>query len=186
MNDEGDITRLIRAAASGDEASAATLFPLVYGELRKLAQAYMKGERAGHTLDATALVHEVYMRLVAHDSATWSDRTTFFGVAAQAMRRILIDHARKRRSAKRGRGVQPTPLDEALVAIEGKGVDVLELDEALSRLEAIDARKARLVELRFFAGLSVQDAASLLDVPLRSAQRDWTMARAWLLAELGP
>jgi RNA polymerase sigma-70 factor, ECF subfamily len=181
---QGSVTRLLEAVSEGDRAASEKLFPVVYDELRRLAQAVLSGERRGHTLQATALVHEAYVKLMAQESAGWKSRAEFMGIAAQAMRRILVDHARARNREKRGGGGAPVALSEAMTLYEERAVDLSALDDALTRLAAFDARKARLVELRFFGGLSMEDAAALLGVPLRTLERDWTTARAWLRKEL--
>jgi len=167
----------------GDRAATDELFPLVYDELRRLAAEAMGHERSSHTLQATALVHEAYLRLVGPEEG-WENRGHFFGAAAQAIRRILVDHARARQSLKRGGDWDRVSLDER--AMEGtSAVDLLALDEALGALAAIDARMARLVELRFFAGLTVDQAAEALGVSPATAAREWQFARAWLHAQLG-
>jgi len=182
-------TRLLNRASGGEVAAAADLLPLVYDELRALAEHFFKNERADHTLQPTALVHEAYMRLVDSDAIEWKSRAQFFVIAAKAMRNILVDHARARGRQKRGGGWQELTLS----AVErdlgdkdpgGKVIDMLALDDALERLAEVDERKARLVELRFFAGLSSEDAAGLLDISRTTAAEDWRMARAWLHREL--
>ncbi|MFG0274645.1 MAG: sigma-70 family RNA polymerase sigma factor [Phycisphaerales bacterium] len=181
-------TQLLNRASGGEVAAAADLLPLVYDELRALAEHFFRNERASHTLQPTALVHEAYMRLVDSDAIEWKSRAQFFVIAAKAMRNILVDHARARGRQKRGGGWQELTLD----AVErdfnaGDGantIDMLALDEALERLAKMDERKARLVELRFFAGLSSEDAARLLDISRTTAAEDWRMARAWLHREL--
>jgi RNA polymerase sigma-70 factor, ECF subfamily len=180
-----DVTQLLSDLRNGDESAAPRLMPLVYGELRRLAGHYMSRERSDHTLQPTALVHEAYLRLVDQNSE-WQNRAHFFGVAAQLMRQILVDHARTHRAAKRGGGQQKVPLDEALVFSEEKSAELLALNEALERLAKFDARQARVVELRFFAGLSVEETAEVLGVSGKTVQREWNVARAWLMRELGP
>lgn len=179
---EGEISRLLAAWHAGERGAAERLFQVVYGELRRLAAYHMRGERAGHTLQTTALVHEVYLRLAGQD-VDWKNRGHFFAVAARAMRRILVDHARRRRAAKRGGGVAPSPLDSVVPAID-PAVDLLDLDAALETLETLDPREARVVELRFFAGLSVPEVALALGVSDATVERDWVTARAWLRREL--
>ncbi len=180
----GAVTRLLLAASGGDSAASGQLFPIVYDELRRIAQSVLSGERRGHTLQATALVHEAFVKLTAQRSTGWQSRAEFMAIAAQAMRRILVDYARARKSQKRGGRGEPIPLSEAMALYEERAVDLSALDDALTRLAAIDARKARLVELRFFGGMSMEDASSLLGVPMRTLERDWTTARAWLRKEL--
>jgi RNA polymerase sigma factor (TIGR02999 family) len=158
--------------------------PVVYGELRRLARHYVRRERPDHTLQATALVHEAYMRLVDQRGVTWQNRAHFFGVAAQLMRRILVDYARRHRAAKRGGSFVQVSLNDALALPEEQGEDVLALDDALERLAAIDPRQARVVELRLFSGLTVEEAAEVLDVSAATVKREWTMAKAWLSREI--
>ena len=175
-----DVTHLIDAAAAGDRRAAGELLPLVYDELRKLAAARMAGERAGHTLDATALVHEAYLRLVGDRS--FANRGHFFAAAADAMRRILVDHARAKLADKRG-GRRRVPLDEAhRVADTPDGL--LAVDDALTRFAALDPAKAELVKLRFFAGLTTPEAAASLGISVATAERWWAFARTWLYADL--
>lgn len=160
------------------------LLPVVYDELRSLASMFLGHERANHTLQPTALVHEAYMRLIGQRSVGWKDRAQFFAAAATVMRRILVDHARAQKALKRGGGRAQTPLDEAVAVFEERAVDLVALDEALSRLAEMDERKARVVELRFFGGLTVAETAKVVDAPLRTVEREWTLAKAWLKAEL--
>jgi RNA polymerase sigma factor (TIGR02999 family) len=176
-----DFTRLLEAAAAGDEHSAAAVLPLVYDELRKLAAGYLAAEPAGQTLPPTALVHEAYLRLVGPaDSARWANRAHFFAAAAEAMRRILIDSARRRRQVKRGGGQVRLELGDAAAPAVAPDDGLLALDEALTRLAAVDPVKARLVELRYFAGLSESEAAAVLGLSRATASRYWAFARAWL------
>jgi RNA polymerase sigma factor (TIGR02999 family) len=181
-------TQLLNRASGGEVAAAADLLPLVYDELRALAEHFFRNERASHTLQPTALVHEAYMRLVDSDAIEWKSRAQFFVIAAKAMRNILVDHARARGRQKRGGDWQELTLDAVerdFNAGDGaRAIDMLALDEALERLAKMDERKARLVELRFFAGLSSEDAARLLDISRTTAAEDWRMARAWLHREL--
>jgi RNA polymerase sigma factor (TIGR02999 family) len=179
-----EVTRVLIRAGAGDAGAAEDLLPLVYAELRGLAGGYMRREREGHTLDPTALVHEAYLRLVDQTRVDWRDRTHFFAVAATAMRRILINHARDRRRLKRGGGARRLSLSELTGDVPADDVQLLALDEALDRLQTLDARKARVVELRYFAGLGVDDTASLLDVSPATVKRDWEFSRAWLLRDL--
>jgi RNA polymerase sigma factor (TIGR02999 family) len=161
------------------------LVPLVEAELRRLARAYMARERHGHTLQPTALVNEAFLRLGGARRLRWDDRAHFLGIAARLMRQVLVDHARTRGYQKRGAGAQRVTLDETLLAAPEPGLDILALDRALDRYAAVDARKSRVVELRFFGGLSVEETASVLKVSPETVMRDWRLARAWLLAELG-
>lgn len=181
---QDEVTRLLFRVGDGDEAAASDLLPLVYDELRKLADAYMRQERRDHTLQPTALVHEAYLRLVDQTRVRWQDRTHFFAVAATCMRRILVNHARDRKRLKRGGGAHRITLrDLADTGVVGDA-ELVDLDEALTRLEQFDTRKVRVVELRFFAGLNVDQTAELLDVSAVTVKRDWDFARAWLLNEL--
>ena len=181
-----DVTQLLAAAEAGEPRAAADLMPLVYAELRRLAAARLAGEKAGHTLDATALVHEAYLRLVGGGQARdWDGRGHFFAAAAEAMRRILVESARRRRRAKRGGDRQRVDLDLAAPGEDDPTHDVLALDEALGQLAAEDPRKADLVRLRYFAGLSLEAAAGCLGVSRATASREWAYARAWLFDRLG-
>ena len=182
------VTELLRAWSAGDPAALEALLPAVYDELRRLAQRAMRRERTGHTLQPTALVHEAYLRLVEQRRADWHNRAQFLGVAARLMRRILVDHARARHAAKRGAGATQVTLggcDAPGVAIEESAPDVLALHEALERLAALDAAQARLVELRYFGGLTIEEAAAALGVSPATLKREWVVARAWLRRELG-
>ena len=179
------VTEILDRLQSGDRQAAAELLPAVYDELRKLAEARLALEQPGHTLQATALVHEAYLRLVGNeDRPVWEGRRHFFGAAAEAMRRILVDSARRRRAAKRGGAGVAVPLDEALLVIEDPAIDILALDDLLAQLAARDPAAAELVRLRYFAGLTQAEAAEVLEVPLRTIERTWTYARAWLLRAL--
>jgi len=181
-----DVTRLLDAAAAGDTKAAAELLPVVYDELRKLAAARLAREAPGQTLDATALVHEAYLRLVGARSASegFDSRGHFFAAAAEAMRRILIDQARRKQADKHGGGWHRLDVLEAELAVTSDGDDLMAVNEALERLTAVEPQAARLVELRFFAGLTLEQAAAALNVPERTAYRHWAYARAWLRREL--
>jgi RNA polymerase sigma factor (TIGR02999 family) len=183
-----DVTRILSAIDARDPRAADRLLALVYDELRKLAAARLEREKAGQTLQATALVHEAYLRLVGDDrEKPWDGRGHFFAAAAEAMRRILIDRARDRKRLKRGGGIRRERLDlKAFVTLDVPPDDLIDLDEALSRLATVDARAASLVKLRVFAGLSMEEAASALGIVRRTAQRDWNFARAWLFEQLSP
>lgn len=163
---------------------AEQLMPLVYDDLHALAEKYLRSEPAGHTLQPTALVHEAYLKLVDQSRVNWQGRTHFFAVGAQAMRRILVDHARRRKAVKRGGDRQRITVDEQLLAAGRRDEDLLELDEALQKLAELDPQQAKMVELRFFGGLSVAEAAVALDMSKRTAEREWTMVRSWLRREL--
>jgi RNA polymerase sigma-70 factor, ECF subfamily len=180
------ITDLLLAARNGDRAAMGELFPVVYDVLRRMAHRKLAGERAGHTLSTTALVHEAYVQLVRLDRIEWQGRAHFLAIAAQSMRNILVDYALKRKAAKRGGGREHASLSGVLALAEAPASDVLSLHEALKRLEALDARQSRVVECRFFAGMSVEETAEALGVSPASVKRDWAVARAWLNRELGP
>lgn len=180
-----DVTRILDAVQAGDAQAAEQLLPLVYGELRKLAAAKLAREKPGQTLDATALVHEAYLRLVGHeDSRPWDNRGHFFAAAAEAMRRILVENARRRSRQKRGGQGRRMELSEAILAVSAPPDEVLAVDEALVKLQAEDEAAAQLVKLRFFVGLSVEEAAQVLNVSRATAYRHWTYAKAWLRCEL--
>lgn len=179
-----EVTALLRAWSDGDTSARDRLMPLVYGELRRRAAAYLRRERRGDTLQPTALVHEAYLRLVDQRRMVWQNRAQFFGVAAEMMRRILVDRARARRTGKRSGQWSRVTLDHARVATDPIDVDVLDLDAALTRLAAFDPRMSRIAELRFFGGLSLKESAEVLDVSPATVERDWQVARAWLFDAL--
>jgi RNA polymerase sigma-70 factor (ECF subfamily) len=179
----GDVTRLLHAWSRGDEAALDRLVPLVYRELHLRARRAMAGERVQHSLQATALIHEAYLKLAGPSPVAWESRGHFFAVAARVMRRILVDHARARRAQKRGGG-PALALDEGLVVAGGADRDLVSLDDALEALATVDGRKARVVELRYFGGLSAEETARLLKVSPQSVLRDWKLAKAWLLREM--
>jgi RNA polymerase sigma-70 factor, ECF subfamily len=176
------VTRLLLDWNDGNQEALEKLVPLVYAELRRLAKGYMRGERQGHTLQTTALINEAFLRLIDWKNVSWQNRAHFFGVSAQLMRRILVDFARARRG-KRGGDVSCVTLHEALIPADA-GTDVVAVDDALKGLEAIDPRKGRVVELRFFGGLSTEETAEVLKVSTRTVEREWSLAQAWLLREL--
>jgi len=178
-----DVTQLLQRIEQGDALAAESLLPLVYDELRQLAARQLSRERAGHTLNPTALVHEAYLRLVPQSDAApqWSSRGHFFGAAAEAMRRVLVDHARRKRAEKRGGGRHFVSLDEHDIAAPGRRRDLLALDAALTQFEQEQPQLAALVKLRYFAGLTMPQAAEALGIPLRTAERNWTYAKTWLL-----
>jgi RNA polymerase sigma factor (TIGR02999 family) len=178
------VTELLRAWSDGDDGALATLMPLVEAELRRLARAYMGRERRGHTLQTTALMNEAFLRLTDARRVRWQDRAHFLGISARLMRRVLVDHARARGYRKRGGGAHRVPLHEGLIASPDPGVDVVALDCALEALAAVDVRKGRVVELRFFGGLSVEETAQVLHVSVDTVKRDWRLAKLWLLREL--
>jgi RNA polymerase sigma factor (TIGR02999 family) len=178
------VAQLVESARRGDEQALSALMPLVYDELRRLAASYMRRERPGQTLQATALVHDAYIRLMQDSKLSWQNRSHFFGIAARSMRQILVERARARRAAKRGGSRIRVTLDAGLLATEAPAIDLEALDEALTRLEALDAELARVVEVRFFGGLSIDEAAETLDVSPATVKRRWTVAKAWLAREL--
>jgi len=178
----GDISVLLRAWSDGDQSALEKLTPIVYDELHGLARRYMKRERPGHSLQTSALVNEAYLRLMDYKRIQWQDRAHFFAVASQVMRRILVEHAR-RRNLKRGGGVQHISLEQ-VASVGGEDMDFVELDRALNALARIDPRKVRVVEMRFFGGLSVEETAEVLQVSTVTVKRDWRSARAWLYREL--
>ena len=184
MSEPAPVTALLRAWSGGDEAALGALLPLVEAELRRLARAYMARERIGHTLQATALVNEAFLRLIDARQVAWQDRAHFLGISARLMRRVLVDHARSRGYRKRGGGVQRVTLSEATVAAPELALDVVALDRALDRLAAVDVRKSRVIELRFFGGLSVEETAAVLEVSADTVKRDWRLAKLWLLRDL--
>jgi RNA polymerase sigma factor (TIGR02999 family) len=184
--DGSEVTRLLLAWSNGHAAAGDALMEAVYGELRKMARGYLHRERAGHSLPPTALVHEAYLKLIDQQRVKWQNRAHFFAIAARVMRRILVDHARERASAKRGGGATFTPLDID-GRVEAPGVDILAVDVALEKLARIDERQCRLIELRFFGGLTVEEAAAALGVAPITVKRDWALARTWLYREIrGP
>lgn len=179
-----DVTRILNAVSHGDVRAADELLPVIYEELRLLAARKLSHERPGQTLQATSLVHEAYLRLVGGEPQTWQNRGHFFGAAAEAMRRILVENARRKRRLKRGGGRHRIELDEAILSIDEPGDDLIVLDEALTRLAAEDREAFELVRLRYFAGLTLQQAAEVLGMPRRTADRNWAYARAWLYQEM--
>jgi RNA polymerase sigma factor (TIGR02999 family) len=197
---DGRVTELLVDWASGDQRALSELLPLVYGELRRLADRQLRAERQNHTLQRTALVHEAYLRLINQKNVNWQGRAHFIGLAAQLMRRILIDHARARRRAKRGGGISPLRLEqtgvilgscdeesarvEALEFAQDPTVDLSAIDSALCRLEALDPKQGRIVELRFFGGLTIEETAEIVNLSPATVKREWALARAWLRREL--
>ena len=174
-----NVTLIIQAVAKGEASATDDLLPVIYSDLKRLASSRLANERAGHTLQPTALVHEAYMRLVGSNSDTWENRAHFYGAAAEAMRRILIDHARRKKRKKRGGDAKRVQLDD-IAEIHSESDELLALDEALSELELLDKTKAELVKLKFFGRMKLDDAAKVLDIPSRTADRYWAYARAWL------
>jgi len=182
----GPVTQLLVAWTNGNRTALEELIPAVYPELRRIAARHLRRERIGHTLQPTALVHEAYLKLIDQERARWQNRAQFFGVAAQLMRRILVDHAREHGAAKRGGGARPVTLIDALDAAPDRGIDVLALDEALQRLTALYPEQGRLVELRYFGGLTIEETGEVLGISPATVKRQWAVARAWLLANLHP
>jgi len=178
------IDRLLAAWGRGDEDARDALIPAVYDELRRLARHHLRNERPDHTLQSAALVNEAYLRLTRQKAPQWQNRAHFFGVAAQLMRHILVDHARNRRAAKRGGGIPRLALDQEVAASEKAGIDLVALDDALGRLAALDQQQARVIEMRFFGGLSIEETSVVLNVSPATVKRDWVTARAWLRREL--
>jgi RNA polymerase sigma factor (TIGR02999 family) len=179
-----NVTSLLVAWGNGEEAARDELMPLVYEELRRLAHRYMVRERPGHTLQTSGLVNEAYLRIVDQSQVHWQNRAHFFGIAAQMMRRILVDYARSRGYAKRGGGARQVSLDEAMIVSEERSAEVLALDDALKGLAEFDPRKSQIVELRFFGGLSIDETAGVLKVSPGTVMKDWTLAKAWLRKQM--
>jgi len=178
------ITQLLKAWSNGDQSARDQVMLVVYEELRRMAHQHMRKERPGHTLQTSALVHEAYVRLVDQNAVEWQNRAHFYGIAAQMMRRILVDHARARQYAKRGGDAHPVSLDESAIVSAERTAEVVALDEALAGLAAVDQRKSQIVELRFFGGLSIEETAAVLAVSAGTVMRDWTLAKAWLRREM--
>lgn len=185
MGDHGDVTRLLAAWSDGDEKAMDTLMPLVYDELHRIAQYHWSRQPAGYTLQPTDLIHEAFLKLAGAQRKGFENRTRFFALASIAMRQVLVNHAEARLAKKRGGGAQQIPLDEAEVAVDRAAEQVLALHEALKELHTSDPRKSRVVELRYFGGLSVEETAEVVGVSPFTVKRDWLMARAWLARELG-
>lgn len=184
MTPAQNVTELLVAWGNGNESARDELMPLVYEELRRLAHRYMGRERIGHTLQTSGLVNEAYLRLIDQSQVNWQNRSHFFGIAAQMMRRILVDYARSRQYAKRGGGAQQVSLGEALSVSAERADEVVALDDALQDLAKFDQRKSQIVELRFFGGLSIEETAELLEVSPGTVMRDWTLAKAWLRKQI--
>ena len=179
-----EVTQLLVAWGNGDETARDQVMPLVYAELHRLAHHYMNLERPGHTLQTSALVNEAFVRLIDQKEVQWQNRAHFFGIAAQMMRRILVDYARNRGYAKRGGSAKRVTLNEGLIVSEKRGAEIVALDEALNSLATMDQRKSQIVELRFFGGLSIEETAEVLSVSPGTIMRDWTLAKAWLRKEI--
>jgi RNA polymerase sigma factor (TIGR02999 family) len=179
-----EVTRLLHQISGGDASAVERLVPMIYAELRQIAERAMRHERSDHTLQPTALVHEAFLRLVGKPDLSWESRAHFLNIAAQAMRRVLLMHARERRAGKRGGGLDRVTLDEQLMGSAERGVDLIGLDESLERLAAVFPRKARVVELRFFAGLGIEETARVLEISPATVKREWDFARAWIRRDL--
>jgi len=185
VNKSKEITRMLREWSGGKQEALDALLPLVYEELRRQASRYLRRERAGHTLQTTALIHETYLKLIDQREVNWQNRAHFFSIAAQAMRRILVDYARQRHREKRGGIGEDLPIEAAALAVSGeRSIDLVALDEALTRLAAFDERQARIVELRYFSGLSVEETAEALRISPATVKNDWRTAKAWLFQEI--
>lgn len=184
VSPSSDVTQLLVNWNQGDPKALEALTPLVYDELRKLARRYLRRERPDHTLQSTALVHEAYLRMVDQRQVRWQNRAHFFGVAAQIIRRILVDHARAHNADKRGADAVKLPLDEAMAIPEARQIDLVALDDSLNSLASFDLQQGRIVELRFFGGLSIEETAEVLGVSPATVKRDWAMAKAWLYRDM--
>ncbi|MGD8330648.1 MAG: sigma-70 family RNA polymerase sigma factor [Acidobacteriota bacterium] len=183
---DADVTQLLSEWGNDHHEVEGLLFPLVYAELRKIARAHLRRERRDHTLQPTALVNEAYLRLVDQERVEWNGRAHFFGIASQMMRRILVDHARRRNAVRRGAGAHKVTFDEAVAAGDDGEVDLVALDDALERLASLDPEQGRLVELRFFGGLTIEETAEVMGTSPATVKREWAIARAWLFRELEP
>ena len=181
---ETQVTQLLQRWQEGNQQALEALMPLVYNELKRMAGSYLRRERPDHTLQSAALVNEAYLRLVDQTQTRWQNKAHFYGIAAQMMRRILADHARGHNAAKRGAGMPELQLDEAIVQAQSRSVDVLGLEEALQKLEKVDPQQGRIVELRFYAGVSIEDTAHVLGISPSTVKRDWAAARAWLFLQV--
>lgn len=185
MSSPPNVTEMLNKWKDGDQDALEKLIPVVYDELRRQAARYLRRERRGHTLQATALIHEAYLRLINQATIEWKNRAHFYAIAARLMRQILVDHSRRRQAGKRGGSDIRVPLEEAMVTTPGRNVDLVALDEALTRLAEIDPQQSRIVELRYFSGLSVEETAEVLGVSSRTVKRDWNVAKAWLRQQIG-
>jgi len=185
MQNAREITQLLKDWSDGNQTALDELMPLVYDELRRQASRYLRNERQGHTLQTTALIHEAYLKLIGINQIEWQNRNHFFAIASTAMRRILVDHAKERKREKRGGNADALPLDEALqISSNEKSVDLIALDEALNRLSKIDERQAKVVELKYFSGLSIDEIAEVLGIANSTVRLDWNLAKAWLKQEI--
>ncbi|VAX19953.1 hypothetical protein MNBD_IGNAVI01-102 [hydrothermal vent metagenome] len=184
QNISNNVTQLLNQVSNGDEFALNSILPLVYNELRKISSKYLRDEYRHHTLQTTELVHEAYLKLIGGNSLSWESRSHFFGIAAKSMRQILVDYARKRKSQKRGKGETLLPLENANFVIGESEEQILNLDDALNKLETLEERSAKIVELRFFSGLSIEETAKLLNISTATVKRDWKFAKAWLYREI--
>lgn len=185
MNDSNNITQILQAWSDGNQSALDELLPLIYDELHRQAARYLKKERTDHTLQPTALVHEAYLKLIGQENVRWQNRSHFFAIAANAMRRILVDYARTRNREKRGGALENLPLDDALhISAKDKTIDLVALDEALNELEKFDERQAKIVELKYFSGLTNEETAEVLGVSNVTVRRDWNLAKAWLYQQI--
>ncbi|MBB5058862.1 RNA polymerase sigma factor (TIGR02999 family) [Granulicella aggregans] len=184
-SNDGEVTRILHAVRQGDRAAQDLLIPLVYRELRRIASAHLKHESPNHSLQPTALVHEAFMRLIGIDRVDWQNRAHFFSVASSLMRRVLVDHARAHRADKRGGGAETIFLEEALTPSPGRARELVALDDALDHLAQLDKRQAKIVEMRFFAGMTEEETGEVLGISPTTVKRDWRIAKAWLYRELG-
>ncbi|QQS35949.1 MAG: sigma-70 family RNA polymerase sigma factor [Ignavibacteriales bacterium] len=185
QNSQIHITKLLNDYSNGNKLVLAEILPLVYNELRRISSKYLREEHRNHTLQTTELVHEAYLKLIGDENISWESRAHFFGIAAQSMRQILVDHARKRNSKKRGDGEQKISLDDSPTLLVESDEQIIALDDALKKLEAIDSRSGKIVEMRFFSGLSIEETAKALNISTSTAKRDWNFAKAWLYREIG-
>lgn len=183
-NDSHQITRLLTDWSSGDQTALEELMPLIYDELRRMARRHMNGQPSGHTFQTTELIHEAYLKIAGHDGKKWTNRSHFFGVASKAMRHILVDYARSKNRQKRGGGREKITLSEELKKSEDRAEEIVALDEALNRLAELENRKADVVELKYFGGMTFDEIAEVLKISEKTARRDWRLARMWLLREL--
>lgn len=184
LNRQSEITQLLQEWSAGREQALDRLLPEIYAELRTLAASYLRRERSNHTLQATALVHEAFVKLIDQRAVQWQNRAHFFGIAAQVMRRILVDHARAHAAAKRGLGNAPVSLEDALAITPAPDIDLLALDESLNRLAEFDPQQSRVVELRYFGGLTIDETAEVMRISPATVGREWTLAKAWLYSQL--
>lgn len=185
QNSSKHITRLLNVYSNGNKDVLSEILPLVYDELRRISSKYLRGEYRNHTFQTTELVHEAYLKLIGSENISWQSRAHFFGIAAQSMRQILVDYARKKKAKKRGEGKPNIPLDSALEISNQSDEQIIALDDALKKLESVEERSGKIVELRFFSGLTIEETAEVLSISPATAKRDWNFAKAWLYREIG-